>query len=265
MTVYIGNAVGNENGTANGGEPGNQNGKELRIQPWYLNKKGWRVFRPRDPEVAENLVYDMRAACENPNIGYSQEKRNTLYKVVEPFGFDCGDADVPCDCDCSSLIRVCLAFAGVETPNFNTASEPKAILDTGEFDEMEGAEYTDSPNKLMAGDILVTKTKGHTALVMNDGSDPEPPDPPEPPAPTKQVVKVVGKSVRVRKKDSTLSKTLCIAHNRAWYREHGFGKKGDEFPFVGYAPSGWYEIEYAGGTAFITNKEKYTKLEEIDR
>ena len=259
MTVYIGNAVGNENGTVNGGEPGNQNGKELRIQPWYLNKKGWRVFRPRDTEAAESLVYDMKAACENPNIGYSQEKRNTLYKVVEPHGFDCGDADVPCDCDCSSLVRVCLAYAGVETPNFNTASEPGVLEDTGEFDELEGAEYTDSPNRLKAGDILVTKLKGHTAIVMNDGSEP---DPPEPPEPTDKVVKVVGKSVRVRAKDNTNSKTLYIAHNRAWYREHGFWKQGDEFPFIGYAPSGWYTIDYSGGTAYITNKDRYTKLED---
>ena len=267
MTVYIGNAVGNELGTASGGEPGNQNGKELRIQPWYKNKKGWRVFRPRDPVVAESLVYDMKAACENENIGYSQKNRNTLYKVVEPYGFDCGDANEPCECDCSSLIRVCLAFAGIETDNFNTASEPSVLLDTGEFDEMEGAEYTDSPNKLKAGDILVTRTKGHTALVLNDGSDPEPsdpPEPPDPPAPTEKMVKVIGKSVRVRKKDTTLSKTLYIAHNRAWYKEHGFGKKGDQFPFIDVSPNGWYHIEYLDGDAYISSKERLTQLVEVE-
>ena len=52
MTVYIGNAVGDEHGKAAGGEPGNQTGKELYIQPWYKNKKGWRVFRPKSYEVA---------------------------------------------------------------------------------------------------------------------------------------------------------------------------------------------------------------------
>lgn len=246
MTVYIGNAVGNENGTANGGEPGNQNGKELRIQPWYLNKKGWRVFRPRDPEVAESLVYDMRAACENPNIGYSQEHRNTLYKVVEPYGFDCGDADVPCECDCSSLVRVCLAYAGVETPNFNTVSEPGVLEDTGEFDEMEGAEYTDSPNRLKAGDILVTKTKGHTAIVMNDGSEPDPPEPPV----TDKKVYVVGKSVFVRRGDGILSRIMFTAH------------KGNRFKLIDIAPSGWYHIMTYKGEGYITNKEKYTMLVE---
>ena len=69
-TVYIGNAVGDEHNHAYGGEPGDQTGSELKIQPWYKNKKGWRVFRPKSPEVASMLVYDMTAACENPHIGY---------------------------------------------------------------------------------------------------------------------------------------------------------------------------------------------------
>ena len=50
-TVYIGNAVGDEHGKASGGEPGDQTGKELQIQPWYKNKKGWRVFRAKDPKL----------------------------------------------------------------------------------------------------------------------------------------------------------------------------------------------------------------------
>lgn len=98
-------------------------------------------------------------------------------------------------------------------------------------------------------------------VFYNEIVNPEP-DPPEPPEPTDKVVKVIGKSVRVRKKDTVLSKTLFIAHNRAWYREHGFGKKGDEFPLLGTAPSGWYCIETKDGEAYITNKEKYTKLED---
>ena len=54
MTVYIGNAVGDEHGNARGGEAGDQTGKEVKIQPWYLNKKGWRVVElsQADPERA---------------------------------------------------------------------------------------------------------------------------------------------------------------------------------------------------------------------
>lgn len=253
MTVYIGNAVGDEHGKASGGEPGDQTEKELRIQPWYKNKKGWRVFRPKSYEVAQKLAEDMRAACDNPAIGYDQKQRNTLYNVADQVGFDCAKVDKPCECDCSSLVRVCLAYAGIKTGNFNTASEPSVLKKTGAFDEMKGPEYTDESGWLKTGDILVTTVKGHTAIVLNCGDhvDPRPPTPPEPdppePEPDRKVL-VIGKSVRVRAGDGIFSKTLFIAH------------RGDTFCLVDIAPSGWYQIETDAGDAFITNKAKYTKL-----
>ena len=256
MTVYIGNAVGDEHGKASGGEPGDQTGKELRIQAWYKNKKGWRVFRPKSYEVAQKLADDMRAACENPAIGYDQKQRNTLYNVADQVGFDCAKVDKPCECDCSSLVRVCLAYAGIKTGNFNTASEPSVLKKTGAFDEMIGPEYTDESGWLKTGDILVTTVKGHTAIVLNNGDhvDPRPPEPPEPetpqPEPKTKYVEVIGKSVRVRSSDSVLGRTQFIAH------------KGDTFPLVGIAPSGWYQIETDRDESYITSKSKYTKLVE---
>lgn len=250
MTVYIGNAVGDENGTAHGGEPGDQTGKELRIKPWYKNKKGWRVFRPKSYEVAQKLAYDMRSACDNPNIGYDQKQRNTLYNVAQRFGFDCKEVNEPCECDCSSLVRVCIAYAGIMLSNFNTATEPSKLINSGQFDELTDIEVTNTQDYLRTGDILVTAVKGHTAIVLNNGDrvDPRPPEPPEP-DPDK-CVEVVGKSVRVRSSDSVLGRTQFIAH------------KGDTFPLIGIAPSGWYQIEAGRGESYITNKIKYTKLVE---
>ena len=252
MTVYIGNAVGDEHSKARGGEAGDQTGKEIRIQPWYKSPKGWLVFRPKSYEVADKLVYCMKAACENPNIGYDQSERNTLYRVAQKVGFDCAKVDTPCECDCSSLVRVCLAYAGLPIKDFNTASEPSRIIACGQFDELDESKYTDSSRYLKEGDILVTATKGHTAIVLNDGPDAEEPEPepqPEPPIVDK-VVKVIGKSVRIRKGYTTLSKTVKIAH------------RGEEYPFVAVAPSGWYCIDLGETEAYITNKEKYTKLVE---
>ena len=248
MIVYIGNAVGDENNKARGGEPGDQTGKELRIQPWYKNKKGWRVFRPKSYEVAQKLAEDMRAACNNLNIGYDQKQRNTLYNVAQRFGFDCKEVDEPCECDCSSLVRVCLAYAGIMLSNFNTATEPSKLINSGQFDELTGIEVTDTPDYLRTGDILVTAVKGHTAIVLNNGDrvDPRPPEPPKP-DPDK-CVEVIGKSVRVRSSDSVLGRTQFIAH------------RGDTFPYIGVAPSGWYQIEAGRGESYITSKKKYTKL-----
>ena len=260
MTVYIGNAVGDEHGNARGGEAGDQTGKEVRIQPWYLNKKGWRVFRPKSSEVAQRLVYDMKAACENDNIGYSQAKRNTLYTASKPYGFDCAQVDTPCECDCSSLVRVCVLYSGIKINDFNTTSEPARLLATGEFEEMVGEEYTDSPNKLSAGMILCTKVKGHTAIVMNDGPDaepyPGPPDPPEPDPPTPPEppvvaykVLVIGRSVNVRDSDSKAGKVLFTAH------------KGNRFNLIDISPNtGWYHIQTYKGPAYISNREDLTCL-----
>ena len=245
MTVYIGNAVGDEHGKASGGEPGNQTGKELRIQAWYKNKKGWRVFRAKEPAMRELLAYDMRAACENHAIGYDQKQRNTLYTVASAVGFDCERVATPCECDCSSLVRVCLAYAGVRVQDFNTASEPSRLLATGLFDEMKGTKYTDGYHYLKAGDILCTAVKGHTAIVLNDGDKAEPD--PAPPV-TEQQVEVVGKSVNVRTADSKKGRILFTAH------------RGDRFPFVAVAPSGWYEIDTKKGQGFITSLPKYTKI-----
>lgn len=74
-------------------------------------------------------------------------------------------------------------------------------------------------------------------------------DPPAPPVPpTEHYVEVVGGSVNVRTADSKKGQILFTAH------------KGDRFPFISTAPSGWYEIQTAKGQGFITNLPRYTTL-----
>ena len=76
------------------------------------------------------------------------------------------------------------------------------------------------------------------------------PDPaPDPkPEPTGVKVEVVGRSVNVRNADSKKGKILFTAH------------RGDEFPFIEIAPSGWYEIETKKGVGYITSLPRYTRL-----
>ena len=242
--VYIGNAVGDEHGKAYGGEPGDQTGRELRIQPWYKNAKGWRVFRAKSADIRSALAWDMRAACENTHIGYDQHERNTLYKVAALDGFDCAKVTTDCECDCSSLVRVCLAYAGIIVKDFNTASEPNRLMSTGDFEELTDAKYTEQSAYLMEGDILCTAVKGHTAIVLNDGDKAHEPEP----VPTANYVEVIGKSVNVRNSDSKKGRILYTAH------------KGDLLPFIEVAPSGWYEVMTSRGTGYITNLPKYTRL-----
>ena len=249
--VYIGNAVGDEHGKAHGGEPGDQTGKELRIQPWYLNKKGWRVFRAKEAETAKRIADDMRMACDNPYIGYDQKQRNTLYTASAPLDFDAGRVTTPCECDCSSLVRVCLAYAGIKTKDFNSVSGPARILATGDFIELTDEKYTTQSAYLCTGDILCTKVKGHMAVILNDGPKADRDPEPVPPEPGDEMVEVIGKSVNVRNADSTKGRILFTAH------------RGDKFPFIGVAPSGWYQIETKKGIGYITNLPKYTRLVEL--
>ena len=174
MAVLIGSARIDENGHARGGKAGDQTGREVSTQNWYNHSGGWRVFRPKDPAVAEKIAWDMQAACNNNNIGYDQGQRSNLYSISKPLGFDCAKVNVKTETDCSALVRVCCAYAGVMLPDFNTASEASALLKSGAFTELTGAKYTASPDYERRGDILVTRKKGHTAVVLTNGPKAEP-------------------------------------------------------------------------------------------
>ena len=169
-TVKLGSARIDENGNATGGKAGDQTGKEVSTQNWYKHSKGWRVFRAKSAEAAEKIAQDMQWACDNSHIGYDQNQRSTLYDVAKAVGFNCSKVTTNCETDCSALVRVCCAYAGIMLPDIRTTNEPKALLDSGDFRELTGAKYTDSPDYLRRGDILCTKTQGHTVVVLSSGS-----------------------------------------------------------------------------------------------
>ena len=73
--------------------------------------------------------------------------------------------------DCSALVRACCWVAGVPVGAFNTSSELKALLATNAFVQVTSWSEKD----LRVGDILVTKTKGHTAIVVSTTNVPAPP------------------------------------------------------------------------------------------
>lgn len=244
--VKIGSARIDENGRAKGGKAGDQTGKEVSTQDWYKHSKGWRVFRAKDPVKANMIAQDMQWACDNKHIGYDQGQRLTLYNVSKPLGFNCKEVTTNCETDCSALVRVCCAYAGITLPNFRTPSEPKALLDSGEFIEMVGSKYTDSSNYLKRGDILVTKTQGHTVVVLNNGKDVEPT-----PTPTEyKHVLVTGRSVNIRTAPNTQTgKIIGVAH------------KGDILDYQGETTdNNWHLIIYKNTNAWISGK--YSKLIE---
>lgn len=170
-TVYVGSARSDENGKAYNGKAGDQkSGREVSTQAWYKHSKGWRVFRAKNPAHAAKIAEIMKWACESDLIGYDQWQRHTLYKELQKNGFKNTALSKAVETDCSALVRVCLKFCGVDVPeDFRTGNMPKYLPDSGAFVELKGSKYTDQPDYLGAGDILVTKTSGHTVVALNNG------------------------------------------------------------------------------------------------
>ena len=168
MPVYIGSARIDERGKISGGAAGDQTGNEVAYQPWYLHSKGWVVLRAKDPAIRNKIGYAMKAACDNNNIGYDQSNRLGLYESVKNCGFDPAKCTVSTETDCSALVRVCVCYAsGKRIPSFNTSSELSVLKATGLFDVYTDDAHCKSSSNLLPGDILVTKTKGHTVAVIS--------------------------------------------------------------------------------------------------
>lgn len=158
MAVIIGSARHNERGNITGGRAGDQTGQEVMTQRFYISSKGWFVLRPKTVENANKIGDKMYRACGNPNIGYCQGHRNGVVNL----GID---TTTPTECDCSSLVRQCVREAtGKDPGNFTTATEKNMLYNTGLFESPMS--YTNGM-KLYKGDILVTKTKGHTVIVTS--------------------------------------------------------------------------------------------------
>lgn len=169
--VRVGSARIDERGKLSGGQAGDQTGQEVAIEPWYLHSKGWVIIRAKDSQIAEKIAADMEMACKNDLIGYDQSTSWDLYDKVRQYGWDCSRLKVAAETDCSSLVRTCVAYAtGKNIPWFSTLNQVIVLSDTGYFDIITDAKYTCSPDYVRRGDILCTRTQGHTVVVLDNGS-----------------------------------------------------------------------------------------------
>lgn len=172
MAVRIGHASGDENRKIKGGAAGDQTAKEVCIRTWYKHSKGWVVLRCIDPQRRLLIAEAMERACANPDIGYDQWQRDTLFNNVKDKGFDPAQTTKKVETDCSALVRVCIAYAHGEdvAGNIRTISEPAMLTKTGLFKKFTSDKYTASSNYLMRGDILCTPVSGHTVVVLDNGA-----------------------------------------------------------------------------------------------
>ena len=169
MAIIIGSARHDEDGKYSGGKAGDQvqtgSGNdykgEVSMQNFYIHNKGWYVLRAKDDKIANKIAKAMKTACNNSNIGYSQSDRYGIVKA--------GTATkTKVNADCSSTVRTCVKEASGKDPgDFNTSTEVSVLQKTGLFKDT--ISYT-SNTTLYTGDILVTKSKGHTVVVVEGTS-----------------------------------------------------------------------------------------------
>ena len=167
-TIYVGSARIDERGKYSGGTVGDQKQTsstndtvgEVSMQTFYAHSKGWYIFRPKDASVANAIASAMITACNNKNLGYDQSNRLGVIK----YGVD---TTTKTECDCSALVRACIIKAtGKDVGNFTTATETTYLANSGLFEN--GIAYVNqSTTPVYNGDILVTKTKGHTVIVVS--------------------------------------------------------------------------------------------------
>lgn len=176
MAVKIGSARMGSNGKITGDTAGDQTGKEVSTQNWYLHAKGWHVFRAKDAKLREFIALAMEMACKNNKIGYDQNQRNTLYNLAKALGFDPSKVDKACETDCSALVRVCVMYAitrmklNISVPDMRTATESTVLMKTGLFTKLTDDTHCKKETFLARGDILCTRTSGHTVVVLSNGA-----------------------------------------------------------------------------------------------
>ena len=164
--IKVAHAVYDENGKSVGGKAGDQNGKEVCIWDWYESGSGWtHVFRAKDKEVASKIAEVANKIVSNDCIGYSQNNRLTLNVQAQKEGYDISKITTKCDCDCSSMVAVCVNASGVKiSPSIYTGNQLSAIKCTNAFTVLTDKKYLNSAEYLQDGDILFRK--GHTAVAV---------------------------------------------------------------------------------------------------
>ena len=147
---------------------GNQTGNEISMQDYYNHRKQWDVIRLKNKSQRVLIAEAMIKAINNKNIGYDMFNRLTLLNACKSFNYDPSKVKVPCECDCSSLVRVCIAYAtGKLLPNFNTSNEKTVCINSGLFDSFK----LKDKSQLVVGDILCTRTQGHTVVVVETDNE----------------------------------------------------------------------------------------------
>lgn len=171
----ISNCGHDERGKYSGGAAGDQTGGEYAVIPWY--NRPWNVvLRAPTKEIGQTLAKVARAAANNNKIGYDQSQRQTYYEQLKKAGWDPAKIKTKCEADCSSSTAANVIATGhilhvkalqKVSPDCWTGNLKSALVKAG-FKALTSEMYTDSPDYLKEGDILLNE-KHHVAINLTKG------------------------------------------------------------------------------------------------
>ena len=160
-----------ERGKIRGGRAGDQTGREVKTGSWY-NFGQTQVVRWKDRDQAKKYARIIEAFCKNPNIGYDQLERTTMYYYLKERNWKTSAILRPVEVDCSELV-VCgvnvTVGKGLLSSALYTGNLCNGLMATGLFNKYTGAKYTKQDAYLMVGDILI-KPNGHVITVLENGA-----------------------------------------------------------------------------------------------
>ena len=170
----IGHASRDENKQYKNGQAGDQDGLEVCKRTWF--NRPWKiVLRAKDDKIRDKIAHAMELACNNNTIGYDQNQRCSLWNDVKTKGFDPSKTSKAVETDCSALVCVCCAYAGIPTQylmisgnSLTTSTMQKYLMSSGYFELLTDNQYLTSDKYLLRGDILVYPSH-HTAVNLDDG------------------------------------------------------------------------------------------------
>lgn len=216
------------------------------------------MYRFLSDEYAKKAAKAMYDACMNDNVGYCQTHRSII-TMLKKYGSMKAIAEKT-ETDCSNLVRGCIYEAtGIDVGSFSTATEPSVLEKSGLFAKKVAVTAS---TQFKPGDILVTKTKGHTVIVVSvDGSTPSSTSTPAKPAASTLSSKKVESA---KSKDAAIAGKYKTTGNLYLRVGAGTGKtaitlmpKGSDVQCYGYYTSyngtRWYYVAYGNLTGFCSS------------
>lgn len=175
--MSISNCGHDEHGKYHGGSAGDQTGTEYRVIAWY-NRPWNHVIRPKDRAFGIRLALIARQAAENNNIGYDQYQRKTYYNALKAAKWEPLNVKTKCETDCSASTVANVVAAGYQlgikavqnlSPDLYTGNIRKALIGTGQFEDLTASKYLTSDQYLLPGDILLYEGH-HVAINLSTGT-----------------------------------------------------------------------------------------------